>query len=281
MKKCTFPRCNTYHTGEAKLRDHWADKHAGTPYPEDAPKTLTPAPAPTSAPPEKPVAEQAAPEEKAPEKAKPGPKKGEKVTFKQRITAKLQTGREMPAQVIEEWQLPEKKVEQTALAILDLIKDAIRFIDKLVGYPPIDDKVFELEPAERANLGILLQAPTTKMLKFLGFKTLEDADMFIDGFSIFSAFAFMGMAILEHFWGMGGVLKERKAQGLTLRGKVLTDEQRERKAKGKTRTWKWRGIRRGKPTDDGGPPDEGGGHENIGDNLQPSPEPVPGTPTED
>ena len=229
MLPCPVPRCKKYFSGKMKLRQHYAEVHPGVPFPEDLGTMVPDAPAPA---PPAPAAASSASGSPAPGPEGPAPvaaaeKKGkEKLSFTKRITARLKAGHENTAQPVEEWELPEKKVEQAVLGFINLLKDGIRFVDRIVGYPPIADSVFELEPAERMNLGILLQAPTTKFFKFLGYKTLEEASMAIDGFNIFSAFAFMGLGIFEHFWGLGKEIGRRRDAGLTLTGKELSDEQK-------------------------------------------------------
>ena len=226
MKRC--PKCKKWVSGDARLSEHIADKHPGFST-SDEPRMVAPSP---SSPPSSPKTESPEPTGTPGEKldVTPSPPKTEggeteKLTFAQRVVAKVrQTSATVtPIEPIDDWELPEAKVADFVQGVMNLIREAVQFIDRVLAVDPIDGGMFQLNPAERMNAGMILQRPVTKALKSMGYKSVEEASMFIDAFSLFSVFAHLGMGLVMHGITVFGIVRERQRNGLTITGKPKTE----------------------------------------------------------
>jgi hypothetical protein len=215
MQQC--PKCRKYFTGLAKLEGHIAAEHPG--FTRSEPQVEKPAPKPEPSKSEGPEGEKLELKAEAPPK---DPSPPEKLTFLEKVSAKVRgVTSQAPVEPIQDWELSETKVADFVQGVLNLVKEVFQFIDRALAIPEknwIDPALFTMNPAERMNCGMILQRPVTVAMKKLGYRTVEEATMFIDAFSLFGLFLHLGMGIAMHGFVVWGIVSERRAQGLTMTG---------------------------------------------------------------
>jgi hypothetical protein len=169
--------------------------------PEPAQAVAPPEPAQAVAPPETPV---------TPPVAVKGKKTFKLFKRKAEVAPEAETQKEAQA-AQPAWVLPEEPTIMFWTTVMSLFKGAIEFIDKgIKAEHPYDTKQLEFTTSEQAMIGEAMPGLTTRLLKWMGVKSVEQATGLIHGMVILRIFGRIFLSVGIHFYDEAKIKAKRK-----------------------------------------------------------------------